>query len=173
MGSPPDPPHLWAFLERLAVEAAYSSALHKLIVRWCWLVGFPLELGTVAGLMSHLIIRGLVLEPRLYWLHRLDVCPRSELIPGNQRKHKRDESSSARSSALTQGCRLSQLNVSPWGTGWMVVEEVTPLCSRGQVRGFLRQANAGFGNSNRAWEEGSGSQLPLSDQSQAILTSEF
>lgn len=32
MGSPPDPSHLWRFLERFAVEAAYSSALNDLIV---------------------------------------------------------------------------------------------------------------------------------------------
>lgn len=87
-GSPQDLSHLWGFLEGFAVEAAYSSAINDLIVRWCWLVGLPLELGTVAGLVSHLIIWGLVLGPGLYRFHRLDVRPRSEFIPVNQRKHK-------------------------------------------------------------------------------------
>ena len=87
-GSPEDLSHLWRFLEGLAVEATYSSAINDLIVSWGWLIGLPFELGTVAGLMSHLIIWGLVLGLGFYGFHRLDVCPCSEFIPANQRKAK-------------------------------------------------------------------------------------
>lgn len=89
-GSPYLPPqagaHLWWLLEGLAVEAAYPSALQALGVSCIRLIGLALELGTVAGLVSHLIIRGLVLRLGFYWLHGLDVRPRSELIPVGQRK---------------------------------------------------------------------------------------
>lgn len=78
-------PHLWRFLERFAVEAAYSSAINDLIVGWCWLIGLPFELGTVAGFMNHLIIWGFVLGLGFYWFHRLDVRPGSEFIPVNDK----------------------------------------------------------------------------------------
>ena len=96
VGSPRDLSHLWGFFERFAVEAAYSSAFDKLIVSWRWLTGLPFELGTVAGLVDHLIIWGLVLGPGFYWFHRLDVCPCSEFIPVDQTEHRCCETSRAR-----------------------------------------------------------------------------
>lgn len=80
-------PYLRGFLERLAVEASYSSAIHGLVVPRTGLVGLPFELGTVAGLVNHLVIWGLVLGLGFDWFHRLDVCPCSEFIPVSQRKH--------------------------------------------------------------------------------------
>lgn len=79
-------PYLRGFLERLTVEASYSSAIHDLVVRCGGLTGLPFELGAVTGFMNHLVIWGLVLGLGFDWFHRLDVCPRSEFVPVSQRK---------------------------------------------------------------------------------------
>lgn len=111
MGSPQDLSHLWEFLERFTVEAAYSSALSDLIISWCWLVGFPFELGTVTGLMNHLIIWRLVLGLCFYRLHRLDVCPCSEFIPVNQRKYRDRKRHMRRSSAPHTGLQTQKVGI--------------------------------------------------------------
>lgn len=78
--------HLRRFLERLAVEASYSSAIRGLVVRSGGLIDLSFKLGAVTGLVNRLVVWGLVLGLGFDWFHRFDVCPCSEFIPVNQRK---------------------------------------------------------------------------------------
>lgn len=93
--SPGDPSHLWGFLERFTIEAAYSSAIDDFIVSCGRLIGLPFELSTVTGLMSHLVIWRLVLGLGFDWFHRLDIRPCFEFVPVSRRKHKQCETTHA------------------------------------------------------------------------------
>lgn len=78
--------HLGSLLAGLTVQAAYPSALQRLVIKRVRLHLLPLEGGTVAGLQVGLLQRRLVLGGSFDWLHRLHVFICLELSPNGNNK---------------------------------------------------------------------------------------
>lgn len=76
--------HLARLLARLTVQAAYPSALQRLVIERVRLHLLPLEGGTVAGLQVGLLQWRLVLGGSFDWLHRLHVFVCLELSPSRR-----------------------------------------------------------------------------------------